>query len=499
MKMIEDKRQVVRRNIKKLNEELEKLTGTAPSSNERLEGSHLSTIFNEYNLETTRNKTTEVTAAPLSRIPRFMKPTVCSRRKSGTDHQTSEEKVKFPARRRRPLSRRAESVSFPVKGTSENNSERSISRNSCLVDLNVQSNADETEYSQDATECDIKSLIFQEQETSSKSSVQQKDCIVNSDRFGKRKKNSFISTNIAKVDNWLRLHKNQPTVSSISQKSKRVLAIPVPQKKQSSKGKEEDDWQHREKQCEFTKKKLTNSEKMGKCVDVAKSGRSKLEEQINKPPINLDNFINRDSRGDSICPRDTLNGETILHTRSLVNLFMEENKCSSFSPPKILDSSFYLNHDGNEMNKILVMQEEKGKEQSLDTLSPENNEWCKLSPSKLTHCKFETTEYSGSSMSVSEQELQCLQMLTEVSASEQELQCSQVPSEIGTDKSESEDVDTVDQILENSSIEIWSRPGIHNMRTQRALFLDNENPKELIMAAVKSQENTENSGKSNNL
>ncbi|XP_062107845.1 kinesin-like protein KIN-14T [Humulus lupulus] len=502
MKMIEDERREVRRKIEKFNEELQKLTGTAPSSNEQLEASHLLTKFNQHNLETTRSKTTEAIAAPLSSIPRFMKPTVCSTRKSGADNQTSEEKVKFPARRRRPLSHRAESVSFPVKRISENNSECSISRNSCLVDLNVKSNADETEYSQDATESDIKSIILLEQEMSSKSSTQQKDCLVNSDRYGKRKKNSFISTNFSKVDNWLRLHKNEPRVSTISQKSKRVLAIPVPEKKQKYKGKKVDDLQNGEEHnYKFTKKKIANNEKHESCFDVLRSGRLKQVE-IYKPPINMENFINTYPRCDSIHPPETLDSEKILHTISLANMFMEENQSSLFSPPKIWGSSFDLNQDGNKVDQTFAMQKEGGP-QSSETTFPEKNAWCKFSPSKISHCMFETRDDSGSSMSVSEQDLQylllptemsvsqqdlqCSQVLTEMTVPEQELHCSQVPTETGTYESHSEDLATVDLIIENSC----PRPGIHNMRTQRALIMDNENPKEIIMTSVKPQENTE--------
>ncbi|KAM6566752.1 hypothetical protein CsatA_025880 [Cannabis sativa] len=492
MKMIEDERQDVRGKIEKFNEELQKLTGTAPSSNDQLEASHLLTKFNQHNLEATRRKTTETKEAPLSRIPRFMKPTVCSTRKYGADSQTSEEKVKFPARRRRPSSHRAESVSFPVKRRSENNSECSISRNSCLGDLNVKSNADETEYSQDATECDIKSIIFMEHEISSKSSTQQKGCLVSSDGYGKGKKNSFISTNFSKVDNWLRLHKNEPTVSTTSQKSKRVLAIPAPEKKHNYK---------------FTKKTIANNEKHESYVDVLGSGRLKQVE-IHKPPTNMENIIDAHSICDSKYPPETLNGETILHTKSLGDMFMEESQSNLRSPPKIWGSCYDMNQDGGRVNQTFTMQKE-GRAQSPETTFPEKNSCCKFSPSKISHCTFETRDDSGSSMSVSEQDLQCLllptemtesvsqqdlqcsQFLTEMTVSEQELQCSQVPTETSTYESDSEDLDTIDQISENSIEKTRPRPGIHNMRTQRALFIDNKNPKELIETLVKPQQNTE--------
>ncbi|EXB88914.1 hypothetical protein L484_003610 [Morus notabilis] len=470
MKTIEDKRQDVKRNITKLNEELERLTGTALSSNEQLDPSHLLTKFNQRILERT-SKTAEVTAASLSRIPRFMKPTVCSRGKSGADYQTYQVKVKFPTRRR-ASSHRAESVNFPVKRTSEKNSECSISRNSCLVDLNVESNADdETEYSQDATECEIKNVIFSEQETTSKSPVQKRDNPANSDRHGKGKKTSSSSTNLLKVDNWLRLHKSEPTttLSNFSHKSKRVLAIPIPEKKQTNKNEKEDDLPNgNDNKYTVTKKKIVDNEKLENCAVIAGFGRSKHDIESH-----IDGFINRDSSCGLICSLDKFDEETILCKGSLIdNGLPEENNCGSSSPPEIWCTSLNLDQDGNQVNKIFVMQEEKARKQCTDSISQDNNafsefslsdgmppdnEQCELSPFKVAHSMFDTKEDSG--------------------------------SEIGMDDSENEDADTVDQCSG-----IGFRPGIHNISTQRALFLGHENPTEPLMTLVKSQENTENSG-----
>lgn len=62
----------------------------------------------------TKSRIVDITASPLSKLPRFMRPTICSRRKSGTRYQTSEGRDgTVLARRRRPTFHRAESVSFP--------------------------------------------------------------------------------------------------------------------------------------------------------------------------------------------------------------------------------------------------------------------------------------------------------------------------------------------------------------------------------------------------
>ncbi|KAL5543159.1 hypothetical protein UlMin_010869 [Ulmus minor] len=499
MKIIEDERQAVRRNIGKLNEELEKLSGKAPPSNEQLDHTHLFNEFQQHNHETMRSKTKGVKAITLSKIPSFMKPTASSRRKSGKDHQTSEEKVKLPPRRRRPPLHRAESVSFPVKCPSEYTSECSISRNSCLIDMNMKSYEDnETEYSQDASECEIKKVIFPERQPSSKSSVPQKYSAENVG-YKSGKKNNTSSTDFSKVDNWLHLHKNEPIISSITHKSKRILAIPV-LKKQTSKGKKEDNFVHgKEHNYNFTKKEIDEDEKLEKCVDLE---GSKEEVEIHKPLTLLDYLVNGDLGCDPICSLDKFDGDTTLHTRNFAELLFEENKSGSFSQSKLWDSSFDLDQDGDQVNEIIVVQEEKGGTQCSDSMSPKSSEWCHneiilmqeekggtqcsdsmssksselwhLSPSKFSSTMFEEREDPGLS----------------VSTTESESYFTPVPSEICVEDYENKDINTFEQ---SSTIE--SRPGINNLRTQRALFMVNENPNDLIMTSAKLQENTKNSGK----
>lgn len=264
MKMIEDERQDMINNIKKLNVELENLTGTAPSSNE-LDASHSFVGINQNNTERMRKKNTDDTAPTILQVPRFMRPTFCSRGKSGTNHQTSENKAKFTARRRRPLSR-AESVSFPVKCISEYNSDCSISKTSCLTGLNVESSADNgTEYTQD--EYDIKKIVFQKQETSPESSVQ--DSLIKNEGYGNRKVNNCSSAKYLKVDNWLRLHKKEPTISASSHQTKQILAIPLPEKKHTCNGQKKDNMQDVEEHYyKIVRKNIANLEKMEKSVDV---------------------------------------------------------------------------------------------------------------------------------------------------------------------------------------------------------------------------------------
>ncbi|KAK9079004.1 hypothetical protein SSX86_000673 [Deinandra increscens subsp. villosa] len=132
MQEIETNRDRFVKEIKKLNQKLDSLTKTPTDSNDKLHDLlPLSSSKSPQHAE-------HITMTPQSsKIPRFMKPTICSTRKSGkTGNQNLYKKDIRPARRKLlPLSR-AESVSFPLKNMTESYSGSSISRASCLVGLN---------------------------------------------------------------------------------------------------------------------------------------------------------------------------------------------------------------------------------------------------------------------------------------------------------------------------------------------------------------------------
>ncbi|GJX12971.1 kinesin-like protein KIN-14T isoform X1 [Tanacetum coccineum] len=156
--------------IKKLNQKLNSLTKTSSDSNEILE-----TV-----LEPRTDKIS--IKPPSSKVPRFMRPTVCSTRKSGTGNQTLLKKEIRPARRKRLPVSRAESVNFPIKNMTESYSGSSVSRASCLVELNETHLGDnDTVYSHDT---------------------------------------DFSSVNVSEANHWVYLHNN-----------KRVLPIPPPVEK----------------------------------------------------------------------------------------------------------------------------------------------------------------------------------------------------------------------------------------------------------------------------
>ncbi|KAK1429039.1 hypothetical protein QVD17_11238 [Tagetes erecta] len=132
MQEIENNRNTFIKQIKKLTQKLDSLTKTSTHPNDKLDD-----LPSSSSLKAPQNPS-QITITPKSssKIPRFMKPTICSTRKSGTSNQTPYKKNIRPSRRKQlPLSR-AESVNFPLKNMTESYSGSSISRASCLVGFN---------------------------------------------------------------------------------------------------------------------------------------------------------------------------------------------------------------------------------------------------------------------------------------------------------------------------------------------------------------------------
>ncbi|KAK9941477.1 hypothetical protein M0R45_018072 [Rubus argutus] len=432
MNKIEVERHDVRMSIKQLNEELDNLK-TAACSTEKLDSSvdayHLVNEVPQPNLETNRNKTANISAALLSQVPRFMRPTVCSRRKSGPDHLTTEEKLRFPARRRRPFNHYAKSVNFPVKGISENNSECSISRNSCLVPLNVNNSADaETDYSQDLSECDIKELIHGEGSE-------------NGD------KDNACSAKYLKVDKWL-CHKNAPAIRSHVHRNKRVLAIPTPEKKLICKGQKETETFQDEKvnNYKLAVKQIIGHNKSEKHADVEGSQRFMQEVIINKPPTSMNVNDNIDTKCNSDSSSDGIVRETMINAQQkLDDVPTEKHTLSSIYPPDILCSNFNSNQDDNKVNSLSTMQAVIGETECSDISLSNNSNWRQISTIGLVYSILDSRQDSNIS----------------ISRIEQKSGFRHLPIAIGGDDSEKEDLEKLSQ----SSGE-GTRPGLQKMRSQ---------------------------------
>ncbi|KAJ6427887.1 hypothetical protein OIU84_023315 [Salix udensis] len=329
MKHIEDERLLVRSDIEKLKKKLENLTGTNPSSEEQLEAFHAS-----IKEQLTKSRIVDITVTPLSKVPRFMRPTICSKRKSGTGYQTYEGRDDTVLeRRRRPPSQRAESLSFPVKDRSDYNSDRSISRSSCLAELNMKISADNvTECSQDASETDFKSNVLQEQERAPRSLISQKAGISHIQKNSSRLVNKINHIKISKVDSWLHLQKSESTPSRCIQRTKRVSAVPVPEKKHKSnvQGKADDKVQG----YVYTKQEVVNHDKLNNLATKGAVGKPLSEVVIEKPLKMLRDLFNEDSRSDVTTPLQTTGGETTTQIQhSADGLLTRDSEYDTSSPP----------------------------------------------------------------------------------------------------------------------------------------------------------------------
>ncbi|KAM1039308.1 hypothetical protein ACFX2C_028737 [Malus domestica] len=439
IKLIEAERQEARTSIKKLTEELDKLTGTSPSFGEQLDAYHLYK-YNERpqpNLEISRTKTRNIAAAPLSQVPRFMRPTVCSRRKSGLEHLTSEETVRVPAKRRRPMDHHANSVNFPLKGTSESNSECSISRNSCLVALKVKSSADcETEYSQDLSESDTKEVVLPGQEASPK----------------------------PYVDKWLLLNNNANVTRSHFHRNKWIPAIPTPEKKHICNGQKETDNLQDKKvhNYKFATKQIINHNKLEKHACVEGSQRSVQEVVINKTPTNLKDYDSISSRCNYI--KDKLDG-----------MPMEKHICNTIYPSDIWCSSSHLNQDDNGVHTSSTTQALLGETECSDSSLSGDSNWCQISTANSAYSILDSRKESSISVLRIELKSCCQQLCTAIC----EEDCGK------------EDSDTLFKRYAEGI-----RPGLGKMRCQRALFMENATPKEPTkpQQLIKSQEDDMNSG-----
>ncbi|XP_050277519.1 kinesin-like protein KIN-14T [Quercus robur] len=479
IKMIEDERRDIKRNIEKLNEKLETLTRAEPTFCQQPDAPDLSIGLAQPNLEVLSNKTRDIPKGPMSQLPRFMRPTISSKIKSGTEHPISEEKPAFRARRRRPLYHRAESVTFPVKGNSEYSSDCSISR-SCVLALNMKSSVDiETEYSQETYECDIKEVVFPEQEISPRNSVNQSAHLSHSEGYGNILKNKNSSTKFLKVDNWLHSHKNETSSSSYSHRSKQVLAIPTPKKnnRPTEQKKEEKVRDEKVHNSSFEKKEIFYHEKLEKQADVERFRGSLLEEGIDKPQTLMEDCLSKELRSGSSSPLHTIGGDLMIQTQDLVHgPSIEDNssaKHGSSSPPNMCSYSINLDQDDNGVNLMTMIQTVTGETRCPDNFLPNSFGCSHLLPSDLDYSIVDPKEDSDISFYSFELEQHCKQMTTE----------------IGDEDNEKEDVDTSSQSLMKGK-----SPVLQKLRSQRALFRVHPNPKKPNILFVKSQEYAQNTG-----
>ncbi|MCD9646836.1 hypothetical protein HAX54_037032 [Datura stramonium] len=337
MKKIEYNRNDVTQEIKKLNEKLGKLTIILPSSTELV---GLSDVCVEGLGSNMRFLKMGFTSTPLADFPRFMRPTVCSRSKSGNagvQIQALKSRSLLPPRKREGSAHCAESLGFPIEGTSECYSESSISRTSCLISPTTKFSVDnETEFSEDTSDSDIKVAVFAEQDLSERDSIHKKFNL----RFSKKNHANTterVSTqNHSKVDNWLQLHKCASNINRCTHKNKRILAVPIPEKKARVRGRIVQDL-HDEKVPGKGLRKRNVNHRDAKSADMENHLSSELEAEVNVSHAVLKHFIDYE-KSYPACPACNIDAITMNGTQGQVlDSTTEVSECRSFSGPADLN------------------------------------------------------------------------------------------------------------------------------------------------------------------
>ncbi|KAF8404001.1 hypothetical protein HHK36_012111 [Tetracentron sinense] len=502
VKQIEYERQDMRRDIDKLNEKIQHLTRTVPTSNGYLKLPHLLNEVPQSNTEMENHSIGDVIAAPSLQLPRFMRPTICSRRKSDTDPQTLESAQKKDSslpRRRKASSVHAESITFSIKGILEYDSECSTSRTSCLVGLNMKCSTDYgTEYSHDASECDIKTVVFPEQEKSPRRLAHSKDHFSHksTNRYGNRKANKFYSTKCLTIDNWLHLQRNESTTRTYTHRTKKVLAIPVPEKNNRCNGQNKAEIL----QCvkvhnhEVTNENIFNHDKIEKLVDVGVTGRSNTEEVIDETWNSGFNIIS---------PFIMTDEKVMEETQGLLgDLMIKDNGCSPISPPDMQ----YDRLNQNEYSGVTGMtskQEVTAETQNMSEDFMLEDSGCNpSSPSEMENNIIKLKEESHDPASKPELESGSQQWSTEipnqamVGPRRTVVIDDTVLMEItlSNGNMSKEYSDKGDLCAGFQYVEGVTRPCLHTMRSCRVLFMDYANLKDPTTSFIESQERIHNTG-----
>ncbi|VVB00191.1 unnamed protein product [Arabis nemorensis] len=277
MEKIEQERELSLREMRNLNETLEKLSGKSHIIEEK-EGFVIREEI-QVTPKTPKNKSRRASDV----FPSFMRPTASSnRRLSGNDFRVISNSASFKSRRNSMVSARAESVCLPVKKNGFDSvcdsSGRSISNSTCVMRQNTADDAT-TVYSQDISECDIKLVVSEQKPKIPEMSPASAKKV--SSKIGKCEKNASQKvgrTEFSRINSWVRsqsenrpyvLDKKQLPASSLQDKLRR-LSGDRSLEKSSTKS--------------FSRKKIIGNEIFEKMEDIEES---KTEESGIKPNLML--------------------------------------------------------------------------------------------------------------------------------------------------------------------------------------------------------------------
>uniref|UniRef100_A0A6N2K919 Kinesin motor domain-containing protein n=1 Tax=Salix viminalis TaxID=40686 RepID=A0A6N2K919_SALVM len=356
-----------------------------------------------------KSRIVDITVNPLSKLPRFTRPTICSQRKSGAWYQTSEGRDDTVlARRRKPTFHRAESVSFPVKDHSENNSDHSFSRSSCLAGLNMKDNTDDaTEYSQDTTESDFKFKGLQEHERASRNMISRKAGIIHIQKNRSRQMNKINRVKFSKIDSWLHLQKSESALSGCTQRKKQVLAVPIPEKKHKSKVESKSDNFLDENVHDYAfAKQIVNHDKINTFATTGAVGKPVSEAVMENPPKMLKDLFNEDSRSDVTFSLQTTGGKTMVQKLqlSVADVLTGNSEYNTFSQRDGCFPSLEECEDGNRVNDLSITKADRRNIQCSDYFLLKISERSEFCPSELSTTSVCTKRDSGISFAIENHE-----------------------------------------------------------------------------------------------
>ncbi|XP_043693815.1 kinesin-like protein KIN-14B isoform X2 [Telopea speciosissima] len=345
VKELESEGHEVRRDIKKLYKKLEHLTRGVSPYDTHLEALCLSNEVLQSNIEMEKHSGADVKASPSSKLPSFMRPTICSTSRYGKDRQIpeySQKRIPLPGRRRRCTKNRP----LPRNGISEYGSECSTSRTSNLMSLNMKHSTDyETEYSQDASECDIKMVVFPEQENFPKSLGYQAAHLIyrNTSEYANSKASEIDSSKCLTIDNRLHPQKKELNTGTSTHRTKWVPSIPVLEKTYKKSNKLQREKVHGHK---ITNKNVPVHGNVNSLDEIGATGQPSVEVVICETHKKLDELVTEESGYNSIPHSHTADTEVVKGEWGFSSGFIIRNYgCYAVSPPDVQYNCFNQYND----------------------------------------------------------------------------------------------------------------------------------------------------------
>ncbi|KAL0853257.1 hypothetical protein Bca101_058409 [Brassica carinata] len=216
METIEKERETTLKEIRYLNETLEKLSGKPHVAEEAEEVDEIREEI-QVTPKLKRNKSRRASDVFSS----FMRPTASSnRRLSGADFSAVSNGPGLKSRRRSMAHVRSESLCLPMKDRFDSlcdSSERSVSKSTCALSQNRADDA-VTVYSQDISECDIKLVVSEHKtKTGSRSATKARSKISFLEKNGNQKEGR---TKFSRINSWL--HSQSEKRSDVLDKKHRL-------------------------------------------------------------------------------------------------------------------------------------------------------------------------------------------------------------------------------------------------------------------------------------